>query len=175
MIVWISHILDIISKNLASSIHDISAGGLLVCLSEMCMSTKIGAKIKIPRNNLDKYKQAYLTANKAIVLGEKIGKSYFQRASVLERLVDFYGSDELDFCDRLIYDLSSEDYGMAYKNGVLNAKVYKNNLKELVTSVGDWFLIGEKFTKMSPDNNECLNIKGSDCYSFIKNREVNKK
>ena len=52
---------------------------------------------------------------------------------------------------------------------------YKNNLKELVTSVGDWFLIGEKFTVMSPDHSECVNIKGSDCYSFIKNREVNKK
>ena len=125
--------------------------------------------------NLDKYNQAYAVANKAIVLGKKIGKSYFQRAIVLERLVDFYGSDELDFCDRLVYDLAFDDYDMAYKNGVLNARVYKNNLKELITSVGDWFLIGEKFTKMSPDNNECFNIKGSDCYSFIKNREVNKK
>jgi phosphoribosylformylglycinamidine synthase len=48
-------VLDIISKNLVCSIHDISAGGLLVCLSEMCMSANIGAKIKIPRNNLDKY------------------------------------------------------------------------------------------------------------------------
>ena len=37
------------------------------------------------------------------------------------------------------------------------------------------FLIGEKFTVMSPDHSECVNIKGSDCYSFIKNREVNKK
>ena len=125
--------------------------------------------------NLDKYNQAYAVANKAIVLGQKIGKSYFQRAIVLERLVDFYGSDELDFCDRLVYDLAFDDYDIAYKNGVLNARVYKNNLKELITSVGDWFLIGEKFTKMSPDNNECFNIKGSDCYSFIKNREVNKK
>jgi len=28
---------------------------------------------------------------------------------------------------------------------------------------------------MSPDNLECSNIKGSDCYSFIKNREVDRK
>ena len=67
-------------------------------------------------------------------------------------MVDFYGADELDFCDRLIYDLASLDYNLAYKNGVLNAKVYKNNLKELITSVGDWFLVGEKFSSMSPDN-----------------------
>ena len=123
----------------------------------------------------DKYNKAYSAANKAIGLGRNIGKGYFQRAVTLERLVEFYSSDELDFCDRLVYDLASEDYGMAYKNGYLNAKVYKNNLKELITSIGDWFLIGEKFTKMSPDNNECLNNKGSDSYSFIKNREENKK
>ena len=43
-------------------------------------------------------------------------------------MVDYYGSDELDFCDRLIYDLASLDYNLAYKNGVLNAMVYKNNL-----------------------------------------------
>ena len=125
--------------------------------------------------NIDKYNKAYSVANRAIALGKNIGKAYFQRAIVLERLVDYYGSDELDFCDRLIYDLASEDYGMAYKKGILNAKVYKNNLKELVTSIGDWFMIGEKITKMSPDNNKCLNIKGSDCYSFIINREVDKK
>ena len=68
-----------------------------------------------------------------------------------------------------------EDYDMAYKNGALNAKVYKNNLKELGTSIGDWFLLGDKFTKMSPSSNKCAEIKGSECYDFIKNREVFKK
>ncbi len=48
-------ILDLVSKKLVNSIHDISAGGLLVCLTEMCLSGKIGAKIKIPRNNIEKH------------------------------------------------------------------------------------------------------------------------
>ena len=125
--------------------------------------------------NLDKYNKAYSISNQAITLGKNIGKAYFQRAEVLARAVDFYGSDEFDFCDRLIYDLASEDYNMAYKNGILNAKIYNNNLKEFTTDVGDWFMIDEKFSKMSPDNLECSNIKGSDCYSFIKNREVDRK
>ena len=125
--------------------------------------------------NLDKYNKAYSISNSAINLNKNIGKAYFQRANVLERMVDFYGSDELDFCDRLIYDLASLDYNLAYKNGVLNAKVYKNNLKELITSVGDWFLVGEKFSSMSPDNLQCEKIKGCDCYSFVKNREVSRK
>ncbi len=48
-------ILNLISKNLVKSIHDISSGGLIVSLTEMCISGTIGAKIKIPRNNLNKY------------------------------------------------------------------------------------------------------------------------
>ena len=124
--------------------------------------------------NLYDYENAYLWANKGISLNKLIGKSYFQRAEVLVQLVDNYRSDELDFCDRLVYDLAMEDYNTAYKNGVLNARVYKNNLSELVTAVGDWFLLGDKFIKMSPDSQECKDIKGSDCYSFI-NREVLKK
>ena len=125
--------------------------------------------------NLDKYNKAYSIANQAITLGKNIGKAYFQRAEVLVRAVDYYGSDEFDFCDRLLYDLASEDYTMAYKNGILNAKIYNNNLKEFKTDVGDWFMIDEKLTKISPDHSECSNIKGSDCYSFIKNREVKRK
>ena len=42
----------LISKKLVNSVHDISAGGILVALSEMCISGKIGAKIKVPRNNI---------------------------------------------------------------------------------------------------------------------------
>jgi tetratricopeptide (TPR) repeat protein len=125
--------------------------------------------------NLLEFDKAYFWANKAIGLNKMLGKSFFHRAEVLVQLVDHYRSDELDFCDRLIFDLAVEDYASAYNNGVLNAKVYKNNLKELVTSVGDWFLLGDKFDVMSPDSEECKNIKQTDCYTFIKNREIKRK
>ena len=121
------------------------------------------------------FEKAYFWANKAIGLNKMIGKAYFQRAEVLVQLVDYYRSDELDFCDRLVFDLAVQDYNSAYKNGVLNAKVYKNNLKELVTNIGDWFLLGDKYAVISPDSPECDKIKEKDCYSFIKNREVLKK
>tara|TARA_B110000438_G_scaffold278482_1_gene302092 strand:- start:460 stop:2652 length:2193 start_codon:yes stop_codon:yes gene_type:complete len=45
-------ILDLISKKLIASAHDISSGGMLTALSEMCISSKIGAKIKVPRSNI---------------------------------------------------------------------------------------------------------------------------
>ena len=39
----------LISKKLINSVHDISSGGILVSLAEMCTQSEIGAKIKIPR------------------------------------------------------------------------------------------------------------------------------
>ncbi len=38
-------VLDLINKNLVLSVHDISSGGLLVALSEMSISSKIGVRI----------------------------------------------------------------------------------------------------------------------------------
>ena len=37
---------------MVNSVHDISSGGLLVALSEMCISGKIGAKIKAPYDKI---------------------------------------------------------------------------------------------------------------------------
>jgi len=42
----------LISKKLLNSVHDISSGGILVALSEMCISGNIGAKIKIPKSHI---------------------------------------------------------------------------------------------------------------------------
>ena len=125
--------------------------------------------------NLEQFEKAYNWANKAISTNKKVGKAYFQRAEVLSQMVDVYRSDELDFCDRLVYDLASEDYDKAYKNGVLNAKIYKNNLNELITSVGDWFLAGEKLTQLSPGDDKCSEVKGSNVFNFLSNRKVQKK
>ena len=40
----------LISKKLVNSVHDVSSGGILLTLSEMCIAGKIGAKIKVPKN-----------------------------------------------------------------------------------------------------------------------------
>jgi len=125
--------------------------------------------------NLYEFSKAYNWANKAISTEKMKGKSFFQRAEVLVQAVDYYRSDELDFCDRLVYDLASEDYQLAYNNGQLNAKIYKNNLKDLVTTIGDWFLLGKDFKELSPSSNECKEqIKNKDYYGFI-NRNVMRK
>ncbi len=48
----------LISKKLLNSVHDISSGGILVALTEMCLAGNIGVKINIPKNNIDLH--AYL-------------------------------------------------------------------------------------------------------------------
>ena len=44
-------VLDLIKKGLVNAVHDISSGGIIVALSEMCILGEIGAKIKIPQSN----------------------------------------------------------------------------------------------------------------------------
>ena len=43
----------LISNRLVNSVHDISSGGILVALSEMCISSEIGAKIKVPHDKIN--------------------------------------------------------------------------------------------------------------------------
>ena len=45
-------VLNLISKQLVKSVHDISSGGILVALSEMCFPSKIGVKIILPKINI---------------------------------------------------------------------------------------------------------------------------
>ena len=49
----------LITEKLVNSVHDISSGGILVTLCEMCIAGKIGAKIKVPQNNLDIHKYLF--------------------------------------------------------------------------------------------------------------------
>jgi phosphoribosylformylglycinamidine synthase II len=50
-------VLDLIKKGLISSVHDISSGGLVLTLAEMCMSSGYGLKIEKPKklSNLMEY------------------------------------------------------------------------------------------------------------------------
>ena len=49
----------LILNKLLNSVHDISSGGLLVALSEMCISGKIGAKIKVPQDKISPHEYLF--------------------------------------------------------------------------------------------------------------------
>ena len=49
----------LISKKLVKSVHDISSGGILTNLAEMCFDKNIGVKIKIPRSDINIYEYLF--------------------------------------------------------------------------------------------------------------------
>ncbi len=52
-------ILSMIGKGLLSSVHDISAGGIVLAIIEMCMSSSIGANITTTKKDLDRIKYLF--------------------------------------------------------------------------------------------------------------------
>ncbi len=50
---------DLIKGKMVSAVHDISHGGIIVTLAEMCMASNIGVKIKVSGSNIDKIKYLF--------------------------------------------------------------------------------------------------------------------
>ena len=50
---------DLIKGKLVNAVHDISHGGIIVTLAEMCMASNIGAKIKVSGSNSHKIKYLF--------------------------------------------------------------------------------------------------------------------
>ena len=124
----------------------------------------------------ESFKKAYQWANQVVISGKLLGKAFYKRAEVLVALVETYQSDDIDFCDKLIYDLAFEDYSSSYTNGYLSSKSKMNQLEdyEYISSKGDWFINADGFKKMSPSDENCKKLKGSDCYIWI-NRVIESK
>ena len=58
----------------------------------------------------------------------------------------------------------------------MSAKTKMNQLEdyEYVSNKGDWFINADGLKKMSPSNENCKKLKGSDCYSWV-NRIIESK
>ena len=50
---------DLIKNKLVAAVHDVSDGGIIVTVAEMCMASNIGAKIKVSGSNIDKIKYLF--------------------------------------------------------------------------------------------------------------------
>ena len=50
---------SLIEKKLLNSVHDVSSGGILLAISEMCFAKKIGAKIKLIKNSNKKHEYLF--------------------------------------------------------------------------------------------------------------------
>ncbi|MAV58404.1 MAG: hypothetical protein CMG07_00430, partial [Candidatus Marinimicrobia bacterium] len=120
------------------------------------------SKILIEEEN---YKIALDWSEIAIKSSGENGASLFQRAEVFFALADACSGESLTFSDKLVYEISFEDYSSALRKGFYRAKARKEFLEENnITSKGDWFMLGNDIVA-KPEGN---------CYSWI-SREVKKK
>ena len=79
----------------------------------------------------------------------------------------FDPSGELNFWDKIVYEIALEDYINAYTNGQYNAATRKKFLEEnYITTSTDWFMRPEDEMEVKPQG---------DCYQWIDERVKRKR
>ena len=116
-----SSIQTLISKKLVNSVHDISSGGILVTLVEMCISGKIGAKINIPQNNINPHEYLF-GEDQSRFLMETTEKNKKEVCKTLEKNSVYY-----------------EIIGITQKDSLDLDKEFNINLSELTELNSFWF------------------------------------
>jgi len=112
---------NLISKKLLNSVHDVSSGGILVALVEMCISGNIGVKIKIPNNKIMPHE--YLFAeDQSRYLIEVNKKNKNEVCKTLENNSIFY-----------------EILGKTQKDSLVLDKEFNIKLNDLVEINSSWF------------------------------------
>ena len=114
-------ILELIKKNLINSVHDISAGGLIIALSEMCIGSNLGIKIEKPKKMLNLFEYFY---------GEDQG-----------RYVVEIESKNLNKIQKLLKDnnIFSDVVGKVQKEYFELSDEFKISIKELYNLNNKWY------------------------------------
>jgi phosphoribosylformylglycinamidine synthase len=92
---------DLIEKNLLNSVHDVSSGGILLAISEMCYKNKIGAKIKLPRNLINKHEYLFGEDQSRYIVEvskdneEKINK-FLEKSGTFKEIIGITHKDSLE-------------------------------------------------------------------------------
>ena len=118
-------LLELIDKKLILSAHDISTGGLLTCLTEMCISGNMGAKINSPKSliNLNEY---FFGEDQSRYIIEIDKKNNDKIASMLDKNSVFF-----------------EKIGNTQKEHLSLTGEFNISIKELAVLSNSWF---EKYT-----------------------------
>jgi len=114
-------VFNLASKKLLNSIHDISSGGLILALSEMCISGKIGAKIKIPTTNIGKIEYLF-GEDQSRYLIEIKDKNIKEVSKILDKSSIYY--EIIGKTQKKYLDLENE---------------FKIDIDELAKINSDWF------------------------------------
>ena len=117
----------LISKKLLNSVHDISTGGILIALSEMCISGNIGAKIKIPNDKISPHEYLF-GEDQSRYLIEVNEKNKNEVYKILEKNSIFYEMLGKTQKDSLVLD---KEFNIKLNNlNKLNSFWFRNYFKE---------------------------------------------
>ena len=117
----------LISKKLLNSVHDISSGGILIALSEMCISGNIGAKIKIPNDKIRPHEYLF-GEDQSRYLIEVNEKNKNEVYKILEKNSIFYEMLGKTQKDSLVLD---KEFNIKLNDlNKLNSFWFKNYFKE---------------------------------------------
>ena len=92
---------DLIEKNLLNAVHDISSGGILLAISEMCYKNKIGAKIKLPKNSINKHEYLFGEDQSRYIIEvsknneEKVNK-FLEKNGIFKEIIGITHKDSLE-------------------------------------------------------------------------------
>jgi len=112
---------DLIKGKLVNAVHDISHGGIIITLAEMCMASNIGAKIKVSGSNSDKIKYLFSEdqARYLIEISKKNLEKIKKTASTKNIKIDIIGNTQSE-----IFEVEND---------------LKISVKELKTKNESWF------------------------------------
>ncbi len=120
---------------------------------------KIAIEISKIFVNQEKYQDALELANKAISISNGKGNAYYQRAEVYFVVAESCSGDPLQFWDKIVYEISWQDYQTAVNKGYKQAKSRRDFLGEnFITTSADWFMRPEGEMEVKPQG---------DCYAWI--------
>jgi len=116
--------------------------------------------------NKEEYPEALDWADKAVSVSGKNGKSIYQRAEVYFAVAESCSGSPLTFWDKVVYEVSWEEYKSASNKGYSQGKSRRDFVGEnFITKPADWF--------MRPDGEKEVVPQG-ECYSWI-NKSVKRK
>ena len=123
------------------------------------------------------FKEAYKWAKEAVTSTELNpneqgkGEAVFQRAEVLFYLGRSCQNQNINFWDKIVYEIALKDYKKAYDLRNYNAQLRVNELEKdsyYITTPTDWALNASGVAEVCPScPNEKVDVKLKDCYSFI--------
>ena len=132
------------------------------------------SKILITESN---YKEAYNWAEKAVEASDdrEKGESIFQRAEALLYLARSCEDKNINFWDKIVYQIALNDYreayGLKYYTAGTRKKELEDNRDYYLPKPTDWALNASGVSEVCPScKNNKVDVPLKDCYDFITRR-----